>query len=134
LALASPLRFRIKVGVDITAVERMARLVGRYPRSQERLFTNLERDYCLGKREPHAHLAGRFAAKEAVLKMFGTGLARGVRWTDVEITNAPDGRPQVRLMGELAAIAQREGLADLDISVSHDKGFAIAYAVGVWRT
>jgi holo-[acyl-carrier protein] synthase len=111
----------------------MARLMSRYPNSREKLFTGLESDYCLGKKRSYEHFAGRFAAKEAILKMFGTGVSRGVRWTDVEITNGPDGRPQVHLSGKLASIAKNEGLADLEISLSHDKGLAIAYAVGVWR-
>lgn len=111
----------------------MARLVTENPGIVDRLFTSRELAYCLGKRRCHEHMAVRFAAKEAVLKSFGTGLGRRMRWTDVEISHGATGRPQVRLHGEVAAWAERRGLADLDVSLAHSAGLAIAQALTVWR-
>jgi holo-[acyl-carrier protein] synthase len=119
--------------VDITKVDRMARLVNENPGILDTLFTDRELAYCLGKRRRFEHLAARFAAKEAVLKAFGTGLGQRMRWTDVEIVNGVTGRPRVFLYGEVAAWAQQRGLADLDISLSHTDDLAIAQAVVVWE-
>jgi holo-[acyl-carrier protein] synthase len=81
-------------------------------------------------------MAARFAAKEAVLKAFGTGLGQRMRWTDVEIVNELTGRPRVHLHGEVAAWARRRGMTDpdtfLDVSLSHTDGLAVAQAVAVW--
>jgi holo-[acyl-carrier protein] synthase len=96
------------------------------------LYTGRELAYCLGKRRRFEHLAARFAAKEAVLKAFGTGLGQRMRWTDVEVVTSVTGRPRVCLYGEVAAWAQRQGLADLDVSLSHTADLAIAQAVAVW--
>jgi holo-[acyl-carrier protein] synthase len=128
----APARPRIRVGVDLTKVDRIARLVNENPGILETLFTDRELTYCQGKRRCHEHMAARFAAKEAVLKAFGTGLGQRMRWTDVEIVNGITGRPRVYLYGEVAAWAQRHGLADLDISLSHTEDLAIAQVVVVW--
>jgi holo-[acyl-carrier protein] synthase len=118
------------VGVDIVPVERIAGL-GLAGREPDRIFTRGELSYCLGKPRENEHLAARFAAKEAVFKAIGTGWSEGVRWTDVEIAAGERGRPVVRLDGELAARAGREGLVDVDVSLSHTPELAIAYAVVV---
>jgi holo-[acyl-carrier protein] synthase len=125
-------RPRIRVGVDIVGVDRVARLVTENAGILETLFTGRELSYCLGKRRCYEHMAVRFAAKEAVLKAFGTGLGQRMRWTDVEVVNEVSGRPRVSLYGEVAAWARRRGLADLDVSLSHTAGLAIAQAVAVW--
>jgi holo-[acyl-carrier protein] synthase len=119
--------------VDLLPVARMARLAAENPGIQETIFTGLELRYCRGKRRATEHLAARFAAKEAVLKALGTGLGQRMRWTDVEIVNSVLGRPLVRLYGEVAAWARREGLADLDVSLSHTADLAVAHALAVCR-
>lgn len=123
---------RVRVGVDLVAVERLARLLTDHPDGVEALFTARERAYCDGKRRRYEHLAARFAAKEAVLKAFGTGLGQRMRWTDVEVVVEVGGRPRVHLHGEVAALAQRRGLVDLDLSLSHTADLAIAQVVAVW--
>jgi holo-[acyl-carrier protein] synthase len=116
------------VGVDLVEVARLDRLLAEHPLAAERLFTDRERRQCRGG----AHLAGRFAAKEAVLKAFGTGLGPGMRWTDVEVVRGARGRPLVELHGETAALARRRRLRDIDVSVTHSAGIAIANAIVVW--
>ena len=118
----------IRVGVDLVEIARVDRLLADHPVAAERLFTARERRQCRGG----AHLAGRFAAKEAVLKAFGTGLGPGMRWTDVEIVRGAAGRPLVELHGEVAALARRRRLQDVDVSLTHSAGVAIANAVVVW--
>jgi holo-[acyl-carrier protein] synthase len=111
----------------------MARLVDENEGIVETIFTASERDYCRGKRRSAEHMAARFAAKEAVLKAFGTGIGQRMRWTDVEIVRGSKGRPLVRLHGEVASWAARRGLADLDVSLAHSAGVAIAHALAVWQ-
>jgi holo-[acyl-carrier protein] synthase len=124
---------RIRVGVDIVGVSRVARLVRENPGAVDTLFTEHEQRYCAGKRRRFEHMAVRFAAKEAVLKAFGTGIAQRMRWTDVEIVRGSRGRPRVRLHGEVARWAARRGLTDLDLSLAHSEGIAIAQALAVWQ-
>jgi holo-[acyl-carrier protein] synthase len=123
---------KLRVGLDAVGVERLQRLVEGDARRQERLFTTSELEYCRGKRRCYEHMAARFAAKEAVLKAFGTGISQRMRWTDVEVLNERSGRPRVRLGGAVAAFAEQHGLRDLDVSLSHTEGLALAQAVTVW--
>jgi len=121
----------IRVGLDVLPVARMARLSRENPGIQDTIFTGRELLYCLGKRRSFEHLAARFAAKEAVLKALGSGLGQRMRWTDVEIVNGLLGRPVARLYGEVEALAQRRGLRDLDVSISHTSELAMAQALAV---
>jgi len=95
-----------------------------------RVFTPVEQQYCLGRKREMEHLAGRFAAKEAVLKVLGTGWRNGIRWTDIEVTNEPSGQPKVALTGRCREIADEMNLSDVLISISHIKTHAIASAIG----
>ncbi len=117
-------------GVDMVECARMRQIVHRHGRRfLNRIFTPAELEYCLAKRRSIEHLAGRFAAKEAVLKVLGTGWQKGINWTDVEIRNAPSGRPLVRLTGLCRKIAAEQGLAAIVISISHVGSHAMASAI-----
>ncbi|MFQ5442583.1 MAG: holo-ACP synthase [Thermodesulfobacteriota bacterium] len=83
-------------GIDVESIARMKGLMEN-PRFLKRVFTVGEARYCLGRRNPQRHLAGRFAAKEAYLKATGTGLTGGIRWTDIEVVNRANGKPELRL-------------------------------------
>ena len=133
MATAPGAELTLRIGVDVVGVGRLEKLVRGHEKSQETLFTQREIDYCRGKRRCYEHMAARFAAKEAVLKAFGTGISQRMRWTDVEVVNAKNGRPTVNLAGAVAAFAERHGLADLDVSLSHAEGVAIAQAITSWR-
>ncbi|HTU01722.1 MAG TPA: holo-ACP synthase, partial [Candidatus Sulfotelmatobacter sp.] len=78
--------------MDLVSVNRFARLLREHPDATRELFTAVELASCAGKRRRLEHLAARFAAKEAVLKLLGTGLGPRMRWADIEVTNDPDGR------------------------------------------
>jgi len=95
-----------------------------------RVFTPAELDYCMGRKRQVEHLAGRFAAKEAVLKVLGTGWRNGICWTDIEIRNLPSGRPEVHLSGRCREIADGMNLSKVLISISHIETHAVASAVG----
>jgi holo-[acyl-carrier protein] synthase len=117
----------------MVGVERLERVVGEDEARQRTLFTERELEYCRGRRRPFEHLAARFAAKEAVLKAFGTGMTRRMRWTEIEVLNERSGRPRVVLEGSVAEFARRHGLRDVDVSLTHTEGLAIAQAVTLWE-
>lgn len=119
------------IGVDIVEIGRIARLAAQPP-GLGGVLTGPELEYCRGRSRPAEHMAGRFAAKEAVLKAFGTGLAGGIRWTDVEILLDDAGRPDVRLHGRASAFASERGLVALAVSISHTTHHAIAHAMAGW--
>lgn len=114
------------VGTDLCQIDRIARAMEN-PRFGERLYTPAERarleNLCTERRIERA--AGMFAAKEAVAKALGTGFV-GFGFSDVEILSDEKGKPVVRLHNGAAALA---GSADIHLSVSHDGGMAIAFAV-----
>lgn len=121
----------MSVGVDLVCVSRFARLLGEHPGAARELFTPAELACCAGKRRRSEHLAARFAAKEAVLKVLGTGLGPRMRWTDVEVTSDPDGRPLVGLGGAVAARADGCGFRSVCVSLTHTADLAIAQAAAV---
>lgn len=128
-AVAEP---TVRVGIDAVAVARLQRLVEDDEERQERLFTGRELAYCRRKRRRYEHLAARFAAKEAVLKAFGTGISQRMRWTEVEVLNERSGRPRIVLAGAVASFAERHGLRQLDVSLTHTEDLAFAHAVTLW--
>jgi holo-[acyl-carrier protein] synthase len=77
------------------------------------------------------HFAGRWAAKEAVLKALGTGWRRGISWRDIEVRNAPGGRPQAFLKGGTLEVAEKLGIRCVLVSISHCRSHATAYAVAL---
>ncbi|MFF2654243.1 holo-ACP synthase [Streptomyces sp. NPDC058045] len=120
---------RLAVGVDLVEVDRIRRLLADNPAAEEDIFTERERTYCAAKRNRLAHLAARFAAKEAVLKALGTGLGPGTHWTDVEVRHTALGRPRVHLSGGAGDRAAKAGATSVDLSLSHSGEYAIAHAV-----
>ncbi len=122
-------------GIDMVDCRRLGELIGRYgDRFLKRVFTPAERDYCRGRKREIEHLAGRFATKEAVLKVLGTGLRRGMKWTEIEIVNEPSGQPRVSLTGRCRQIAEQKNLGEILVSISHIDTHAIASAVASSRT
>ena len=76
-------------------------------------------------------LAGRFAAKEAILKLMGTGWRGKIAWTDIEVINNAKGQPEVTLTGEVEKIAAKLGIEHISVSITHTANFAIASAVAL---
>jgi len=115
-------------GVDIISVNRIASVIDRNgERFLARVFTAREREYCSEARAAE-RFAGRFAAKEAVLKALGTGL-RGCRWRDIEILSGPAGRPEVRLSGGAARLAAARGISHFHLSIAHCREYAVAHVI-----
>lgn len=119
------------VGVDLVEVARVSRIIrDKGARVFERLLTPAERAYCESRPDPATHVAVRLAAKEAVYKALqGSDAARGIGWREIEVTRAPDGRPDVTLSGSAAARAETLGVRRVLLSLSHTHLAAIAMAV-----
>ena len=116
------------IGTDIIEIERIELAVTRSGQQfLDRVFTPGEQEHCRGKVNC---LAGRFAAKEAILKALGTGL-REMRWTNIEILPNYLGKPEVKLSGPAEELAEQMGIAKVLVSNSHDRGRAVAFAVAV---
>src|SRR3982751_182540 len=96
-------------GIDLVEVSRIAEMLERHgERFLSRVFTPGEALHSEGRRGRAEHLAGRFAAKEAVLKALGTGWAEGVAWTDIEVCAEPSGAPRLSLTGRAAELARAQ--------------------------
>jgi holo-[acyl-carrier protein] synthase len=121
----------VGVGVDLVEVSRArAMLTGKGAHVYDRLMTAAEAEYCRSRPDPAEHVAVRLAAKEAVYKALqGSNSARGIGWRDIEVTRAPDGRPDVALTGLAAARAREIGVTRVLLSLSHTHEAAVAVAV-----
>lgn len=97
----------------------------------DRVFTPAEQAYSNRHRDRVERLAGRFAVKEAVMKMLGTGWQDGNAWTDIETINDPHGRPQVTLRGKIGELARQMGIGPVTISITHTASLAIASAMAL---
>jgi len=95
------------------------------------VYTEEEVRYCAGRKAAEQHFAGRWAAKEAVLKALGTGWIAGIAWKDVEVVIQIGGKPTIRLHRGAAQKAGERGIAEVLISISHCKSHATATAIAL---
>lgn len=118
-------------GIDLVEITRVQHLLDRHgKRFLARVFTEGEQRKGRESKRYAQHLAGRFAAKEAVIKAFGTGLSGGVAWTDIEVASLPSGQPVIRLSGKAAMIAAALGVSSWSLSISHTDSHAVASVIG----
>ena len=122
------------VGNDLIDIRRIEKTLERYgERFIARVFTEIERKKCDGRRQRAASYAKRFAAKEACAKALGTGLRRGVYWRDMGVVNLPSGRPTLSLTGGAARVLQDltpDGYeARIDLTITDDFPLAAAIVI-----
>ena len=118
----------IGIGCDIIEINRVEKAV-KSESFKQRVFTKAEIAYCESRgKQQFASFAARFAAKEAVLKAFGTGL-RGGALTDIEVLNDELGCPQMTLTAYHKELAESKGVQKIHVSLSHSKDSAMAYVV-----
>ena len=117
-------------GVDLCEVARIKDAIGRHGRRfLERLYTEREIAYAERKANRYERYAARFAAKEAGMKALGTGWRGGVRWRDFEVTNLPSGRPTLQFHGKAAEYAQKLGVENISLSITHTSAQAMALVI-----
>ncbi len=123
----------VSVGVDLVEVARIRRAledprIGH--RFRERVFTANEIQYCEKKRRGrYESYAGRFAAKEAVMKALGRGWGSKVRWLDIEVARARSGKPGVVLHGKTAQWAEQLEIRSWFLSITHTGQHGLAYVI-----
>jgi holo-[acyl-carrier protein] synthase len=119
-------------GIDLVDFERIEQMLERHSeRFLDRVFTPREQADASASKNRIEKLAGRFAAKEAVMKLVGTGWRDGIAWTDIEVINNALGQPQVMLAGKVREIADAHHIEQVTLSITHTSNFAIASAVAL---
>jgi len=122
----------IGLGTDIVEIERVGDVIERHgDRFLEQCFTPAEIQWAGRFKDKSVRFAGRWAAKEAVVKVLGTGFVRGVSFQDIEVLPLPTGQPQVSLTGGALKMAGQLGIDHILISISHSHDYAVATAIGV---
>ena len=117
------------IGTDIIEISRVRIAAARHPAFYDKILSPREKEYCMGKADPALTLAGRFAAKEAVLKCLGLGL-RGLSWRDMEILPDELGAPHVFFSEKLHSVIEGKGIKAVKVSISHSRDYAMAVAIG----
>lgn len=120
----------ISVGTDILQIDRIEAVVERLgDKFVRRILTEDEREEYTASAQPVRLLAKRFAAKEAVAKALGTGIGRGVSWQDIQLFHNDNGAPQIQLSGGAHKVAAQRGGARVEISLSDEVQYVVAFAV-----
>ena len=120
------------IGVDIIETARITQIIeDKGEKFLKKTFTPHEQEYCTNKkRGMYQSFGARFAAKEAIFKVLGTGWQKGVSWLQIEIQNDELGKPTAVLSGKAKARAEDLGISTFHLSVSHTEGYCAAFAVG----
>lgn len=120
----------IGIGVDLVPIERFQKILERERHAViARIFTAEEQEYSLSKYQPAAHLAVRFAAKEAFVKALGTGLRFGICWKDISVIRDELGCPSLKISGRAAELLDERGGKSTHLSYSHDGLYGVATVV-----
>ena len=120
----------VGMGIDIAEIPRIRSVIeAQRERFLRRVYTLDEVAYCERFKNKYERYAGRFAVKEAAMKALGTGWSRGVRWVDVEVVRQRGGRPMVALKGEAKKIAERMGVKNIAVSITHTAEQAFAQVI-----
>jgi holo-[acyl-carrier protein] synthase len=120
----------VGLGLDMAEIDRIAEVLTRHgARMLERLYTPREITYCESHKNKFERYAARFAAKEAAMKALGTGWRRGVRWRDIEVVNAPGGKPTLRLEGAARQIADSLRARNISLTITHSGNLAVAQVI-----
>ena len=124
----------VGIGTDIVECLRIAQMIERHGELFiTRVYTPHEIQYCQSRKQATQHFAGRWAAKEAILKALGTGWRRGISWRDVEVRNEPGGRPTVAFRGGARDVVEKMQITEMLISISHCRSHATAYALALGK-
>ncbi|GBE05922.1 holo-[acyl-carrier-protein] synthase [bacterium BMS3Abin10] len=122
---------QIHQGVDIVEVTRFKKVFQKNKDLASDVFTEKERAYCLSRKDPYIHFAGRFAAKEACLKALGMGLSTGIDHTlrEIEVLASASGKPVLSVKGWAARTSKRQKINQLTVSISHSANYAVATVI-----
>ncbi|MDO9543294.1 MAG: holo-ACP synthase [Kiritimatiellia bacterium] len=118
------------MGIDIVDIRRFRQTIAtRGEKFISRIFLPSEQKYCGAKSNPWIHYAGRFAAKEAVAKAFGTGIGKEIAWLDIEVLALDSNAPLVKLSRRAKRSAGRRRIKNILVSISHTHAHTAAVAL-----
>lgn len=116
-------------GIDITEIECIKASIEQNKRFVSKVFTPYEIDYCESKPFKYQHYAGRFAAKEAMMKALGSGWNYGISWKQIEVLNNSNGKPEIVLHKKAKSLFGELGMKNVHVSISHSDMYAVAVVV-----
>ena len=119
-------------GVDLVEIVKFREIAFRHERFLADIFTEPERAYCDAKKDPPIHYAGRFAAKEAVMKALGSGFSgTGIDhlFQEIQVLPSPSGRPEITVSGWAAKIAAQKRIRQWSVSISHTQAYALSTVI-----
>ncbi len=120
----------VGTGVDLAEVPRIQASIERFgEKFIQRIYTPREIAYVERKANKFERYAARFAAKEAGMKAIGTGWRRGVTWQDFEVANLPSGKPTLLLHGVAAKFAEKLGVKNVSLSLTHTRELGMAHVI-----
>lgn len=123
------------LGTDIIEVVRIGEMIERHGELfLQRVYTEQEIRYCQRRKGAMQNYAGRWAAKEAVMKALGTGFSKGVGFKDIEVCSRKSGAPYIELHGGAKEVARRLGIDQMLVTISHCRAYATATAVALQHT
>lgn len=118
------------IGIDIVDIPRLERVIERWgARFLDRVFCQGEQKRCLSTSRPAAGLAARFAAKEAFVKALGTGFRNGMAPSQICVKQRENGAPYIEIKGMVKQVAEEKGIRGWHLSLTHEKGHAVAVVV-----
>jgi holo-[acyl-carrier protein] synthase len=117
------------IGSDIIRVDRIKRALSRTPGFETSIFSPAEIDYCRSKAFPEQHFAARYAAKEAFMKALGTGWAGGIRFQDIQIIRAENGKPSLEILEPTRNLIPECGKMKCWVTLSHERTVAFASVI-----
>lgn len=117
------------IGTDIIQTDRVKKSIETIPGFTEKIFTSLEKEYCLSKKNKYEHFAARFAAKEAFFKAIGTGWRGGLAFSEIEVNNDELGKPSFKLYGKSKKFAEDNKFLNIQLSITHIKELAQAFVI-----
>lgn len=117
------------IGTDLAEVDRVAEKMEKKAGFKELVFSAHEIAHCETMSRKYEHYAARFAAKEAFLKAMGTGWRTGTAFNEIEIYNDPEGKPELRFLGNTANTIAGMNFGKISVSLSHVKAMACAMVI-----
>lgn len=120
----------MRTGVDIVDIRRIEKILEKRRNSfYKKIFTHNEMQYIASKKHSSKTIAGMFATKEAVSKLIGTGIGK-INWKDIEVLHDENGRPYIYMSLKIEDYLRELSLSDIEISISHEKEYAVSFAIG----
>jgi len=116
------------IGIDISDIDKIAKSIDSEA-FQRKVFTPAELKSCGEIKNSAECFAGKFAAKEALMKALGVGIRQEVWFTQIEVLNDESGKPYINVSGEAERRLQQSGAKHVHVSISHSGGMAVAVVI-----